>query len=488
MRRRRIWVWVWLVVVALAALAVAEYAALAWIAPRYAVYALRQAFGRQVTVDHAALQFPFTLVFEDVRWDQEWPVTGYRVKRLVIRPAWVSWSRRKLWLRSIEIEQPWVSATRTAKGALRSPVPSLRAELSAPVEAPGAGWSVSVASLSLTDGTLAFLDEQIARPFHGALDHVSLVAGPLIWPPTGGPIALAIRGEAVGSRGEAAPVYCSGWLNPATRDLDASCQLESLPLAAFGPYYDQGRVQVRVYDATVMSTSHWSARHNQLSGHIQLTIGNLNEGDVSIRGNTVVDIKRLAGGEPATLTGEVQVSGPLDAPSRWESELVPGNEMVQRIMRPLLDRGREMIHLHLGRETIELGIGTATKDEMSDIEAAGKEVERTLEMLTPLRLPEIPAPAASPETPATLSAGPETAPAPQVAPAVAEQAPAAPNGGTEPASQAPEAAGGSEATAEPRQAADTPMPLVAPAAPPAPAVPEPVAPPANPPPSSPVSR
>lgn len=490
MRRRR-GVWLYGVLALLLALVIGEYLALAWIVPRYTVHALRHAFGLEVTVSRAQLQFPLTLVLDNVRWDREWPLAGFHARRVIIKPAWWSWSRRKLWLRSMAIERLWVHATRTAKGTLRSPAPSARAGPSAPTEAPGTGWSVSVASLTLTDSTLTFLDEQIPKPFHGAIDHLSVVAGPLAWPPVEDPVALAIRGEAVSHQGYAAPLYCSGWLNPVARDLEASCQLELLPLAAFDPYYDQGRVQVRVYDAKVNSTSSWSARDNRLEGRIQLTITNLHEGDVSIRGTTVMDIKRIAGGEPATLTGEVQVSGPLSDPGQWEFELVPGNEIVQRIVKPLLDRGREIIRVRLGGETIELGIGTATKDEMSDIEAAGKEVERSLEMLAPPRPEETPAPETAPLAPAVSPAGPEITP-PRAPPIAVESVPAVPKGGGESSSTpwpavepAPTVSKGGP---EPVHTAETPAPAVAPAAPLAPAVSEPIAPPASPAPSSPATR
>ena len=75
------------------------------------------------------------------------------------------------------------------------------------------------------------------------------------------------------------------------------------------------------------------------------------------------------------------MTGPLDDPTQWSFELVPGNEVVQRLVTPLLDRGVEIIRLQVGGGTIDVGISAATEDEMSDIEEASKQVEESLGIL-----------------------------------------------------------------------------------------------------------
>jgi hypothetical protein len=165
--------------------------------------------------------------------------------------------------------------------------------------------------------------------------------------------------------------------------MEMSCQLEPLALAAFEPYYYEGRLQARLYNGTLEATSQWVATGNELEGRVQLTIANLNEGDLSIRGRTLVDIQhQLTGGEPPTLTGEVKVTGPFDDPTQWRFELVPGNEIVQRLIQPLLERGKEFIRVKVGGGMINVGIGVATPDQMSGIEQASKQVEASLEILT----------------------------------------------------------------------------------------------------------
>ena len=393
--------WVWVIVLMLAALTVVQYLALGWLLPRYAVQAIRNAFGDEVKIGAAQLRFPFTLVLRDVRLDRDWPLAGFYAKRVVVKPSWIPWRRRTVALRSVDIEQPWIRLSRKDDGTFQWPTLSVDPGVAAPrvaapslSDSPGSapvaedGWGVSVGTLNLVDGTIAFLDEGINEPFYGALDHISVVAGPLRWPRTSGAVAVAVHGEIVGHGGHAAPIYCSGWLNLVARNLETSCQLEPLALAAFEPYYYEGRTQTRLYAGTLSATSEWSAKSNELEGRIQLTIENV-DFDISIGGRTLLDIKEeLDTGESAILTGEVKVTGPLDDTTQWHLELVPGNAIVQRLMKPLLDRGREAIRLRLGRGRIEVGISSATEDEMSDIEEASKQVEESLEILTTTHFPE----------------------------------------------------------------------------------------------------
>ena len=369
-----------------------QQAALQWVVPRYVARAAEQWLGGAVDIGGVAWQFPNKMVLTQLHSNGGWPHAGFHVERMVLRPAWISWRRRTIWLHSVDIEQPWARISRTPQGVLLWPALSLarqpKAAGAAPTlsRSPGAGgWTLVVNTLSLADGTLEFSDDQVLPPFHGLMDHVSFVAGPLTMWPLGQQTNLAVRGQIVGYHGHAAPIYCSGWFHPVARALNASCQLEPIPLAAFEPYYARGATQVRVYQAMLSSTSQWAAQDNVLEGRVQLVIDNLQEGDISVRGSTLVDIRRLAAGGPPILSGEIQVTGPLDAPTRWRFDLVPGNEMVQRLVKPLLDRGREMVQLRLGGQTIKVGIGRASETTMSGIEAASKQVEASLELLsTPL--------------------------------------------------------------------------------------------------------
>jgi len=375
---------------ALCATLVIGYVLLAWSLPRYLHYRIRRALDFTAEIGDVQLEFPFTVVLTDVRSMRGWPTTGWYAERIVIRPAAVSWARHLLHLTALEIERPWIRVTRTDDGEVLWPRVDPRAASAQDDEAAPVWrrtWQLVAETADIRNGTLEIIDQQPAKPFHGVVDHLSLMAGPITLPLTLpaalGRMTFAVSAKITGQNGHGAPAYCSGWLDPEARDLEASCRLEPLRLAAFDPYYYEGRLQLRVYESKLEATTRWAARDNALDGRTQLKITDLSEGDLSLRGRTLADVKQLAGGEPPILTGEIKTSGPLDQPQQWSIELVPGNEIVQRLMKPLLVRGIELVPVKIAGQTIKVGIMPATKEIMTEIEETGKEVEKSLEMLTP---------------------------------------------------------------------------------------------------------
>ena len=168
-------------------------------------------------------------------------------------------------------------------------------------------------------------------------------------------------------------------------------------------------MKVRPYEAALKATGQWTAKSNELNGRTRLELEQLSEGDLSIRGSTVLDIKKLiAGGEPR-LSGELTFTGPLDRSDEWQVSFVPGDARVQGLLRPLLNRGIGMVRVPFWGRKVAVNIGPATEAMMTLIEAASKEIEEALEILA-VPLPETTkAPAEPPaEVPAGLApASPE---------------------------------------------------------------------------------
>ncbi len=441
--------------------AIGEYAAVTWLARQYVLRVAERLAGGLISVDEARLSFPLTTTLTGVHLLSNTPDALLSAQRITIHPRWFSASTRTLSLNSIVIDRPHLRLIRTAEGTFVWPAWP-------PSSGRGAGalprslWRVRIESLRVEDGVVELVDYKTPTPFHGVLHHVSFVVGPLTIPLGGPQMSFAVRGELVGHGGDAAPVYCSGWLDIPARNLQASCKLEPLPLAAFDPYFRQGSVKIHVYDATVKSTSQWVAHANELEGRIQVELGNLREGDLSVRGRTVVDIKKLTEGEAPRLSAEFKIGGPLDNPSAWHSDFVPGDAQAQQLVKPLLDRGIEMIRIPFGNRKLGVGITAANLDTMNAIEQASKQVDQDLELLaipahgTP-PAPQAPAPAPSVEVLPNAPPAASSPPAAVVAPAPAQPDAAAPVEG-EPSSAVP------------------PVPA-APPAPAAPAPPPPTAPP-----------
>lgn len=383
--------WVHWLLLACLVLVIAETVALMWLAPHYLVRRIEHATGGRLLIDRARLSLlPPTVILMDVRLAHVPPEASLTVQRATIKPRWVSWTSRTIWVDSFDIEQPFIRVTHTKAGTflwpnVRSTAKGSQGDVTAalpPTEhsTNASSWRVQIGSIKISDGIVELVDEHSPRSFHGVLDHVSFTIGPLTLPPSSMETAFAFRSEFVGDAGHAAPLYCSGWGDVLAKDLRAFCQLEPLAMGAFEPYY-QGRLKVRVYNATLKATSQWIARSNELDGRLQLELDHLSEGDLSVRGTTVMDIKRLSSGHEPRLRAELKLVGPLDNPGEWRPEFVPGNALVQQFVKPLLDRGIEMVRIPFGGRTITISLTPATTEAITGIEEASKQVEDALQIL-----------------------------------------------------------------------------------------------------------
>lgn len=414
-----------------------------WV-PQYVEETLARISGMRVTLGQVTGSLPLTVVLRRLGLKSNTPEAALTVQQVLIQPAGYALSSKTLAVGRIRIEQPVFRLTRTNAGTTLWPELAVASDIG--VRIAGA-WAVPhtylsprivqrirIESLEVLNGTVDFIDQSHAVPFHGAIDHLSLVVGPLVMPHDGSQVSFAARGELLGAAGHAAPIYCSGWFDPAAKDLQASCQMDPLALAAFEPYYSHGP-QVRPYGVTVKATSEWMAKANQMDAHIQVELNNLAEGDLSIHGRTIIDVKKMTQGREPRLRGELHVEGPLDDTSRWHTSFVPGDEPVQELIGKLLERGIEIVRLPLFWRKISVGIAPASAATIQGIEAASKEIREALEMLTapiPGLAPEAAPP--SPEAPAAVTEGPAVAPSGQ------SQAPAEHAPEVAPSTSAPQAA------------------------------------------------
>ena len=428
---------------------IGQYGVLAWLMPRFVIDAVEHATGGDLFIEQARFSFPLTTTLTGVRFAQNTEEAAFSVQRIVIRPRWVWLASRTLWLDSLDIEGPLVRVSRSRAGTTRWPAAPQPFTPRAPLGV--VPWRVHIGSVNVADGALELQDREPAQPFHGVLDHLSLSMGPLALPlrevprpaqteRRGASVSFAVRGRFAGHQGDTAPFYCSGWTDLTAKDLQASCQVEPLPLAAFEPYFT-GRTQLRAYTTTITSTSHWSAKANDLTGRVQLELGNLTEGDFSFRGRTVVDVRKMAGGPELRLSGAIVLHGPLDRPDEWDAEFLAGDPRVQLLVERLFEYGVRLIKVPFGRYMMYVRIAPATPEMMTDIEAVSREVQEALELLAQPPVAE-PASAAQAETPPTSEAQPAEAAGQTPAPAPPEAPPPAEPSTPPPASAASASDGG----------------------------------------------
>ncbi|MDP3768750.1 MAG: DUF748 domain-containing protein, partial [Dehalococcoidia bacterium] len=387
--------WPFLVLALLVLVLAAEHALFAWIAPRYVLYLVRSTTGGTIAIRSAQLGFPFTTTLKGLHWIGNSEPAGLSIRRMTIRPRWVSFRTRQVWLRSVTLEDALFRVTREPDGTLTTPslVFSSPSGTAPGMPKPHMPWTVHVDTIKVEGGVLELMDTKTRRPFHGVIQHASFVMGPLTLPRVDTQTTFALRAQFSGDAGHAAPFYCSGWFNALAKDLQASCRVEPLPLAALDPYYPSGRVKVRVYDAAVRSTSQWQARQNSLTSDIQLTMNHLSEGDLSVMGRTILDVPAVTGGQE--VNGAVSLTGPLDNPALWEAHFLPGDERVEQLLAPLLEHGIQFVKVPFVGRGVRI---TAPSTDMSaeDIQKATERIERELEILAPVAAPQVEPPAAPP--------------------------------------------------------------------------------------------
>lgn len=439
----------------------AAFLLLRWVAPRHAVQLLERLTGGEVAVEQVRLSFPLTTTLTGVRLAGNTPEAALTIQELVITPRWVSFPPWTLWIDAMEIRRPLLRVTRTQADVLRWPALP-QPEPAGPGGGIGPRWQMHINSLHIIDGAIEFLDQHPAAPFHGLVDHLSVLLGPVTLAADGdgirpaphlGPsnpslagVSFAGRGRLVGDAGAAAPGYCSGWFDPVAKDLQASCRLEPLAMKAFDPYY-HGRSELRVYTATVKSTSQWEAKANAFIGRVQLELDDLSEGDLSIRGRTIVDVKRITAGQEPRLTGEIGISGPLDRPSEWEAAFLPGDERVQGLVERLLEHRVTGIRVAMGGHRLLIAVSPSTEATMTEIEAMSREIQEALEILAAPPIEPTPPAATEAEAASPPAEAAVTPPSPEAeAPPAPEPQPAAP---PPPAESAPPASDPSTPVAAP---------------------------------------
>lgn len=426
-----------------------QYFLLTWLAPRYLVRLLRSQFGDQVTVDRIDISPSLTVRLRGIHVAGPERGAAFSVQSVLIRPRWVWYSTRLLELDSIKIEQPFLQIKRTAAGTLLWP--QAHRLMQAPALGPGKpslldDWKVSVGSVTLTDGTVEFFDQGPENTFHLLFDHLSSSVGPVALPLTDDRSSFAVRGAAINQKGDGASFYCSGWAGVKSRDVQFSCQTDPFPLATFEPYFQHSPV-IRAYSVTLRSASQWSAKANDLDARIQLELGNLVEGDLSVHGRTVIDVRRLAASGERSLSAELDLVGPLNDPGQWEGALIPGNPPVQKLVEELLERQIKVLRISLIGHHIGVRLASATSADMKDIEAAGKEISEALEILSAPLIYQMPADVAPPFTAersavivmpsAQFVLPPKPKEEPAVSPAEPAPAPVPEKSGPEPATEAP---------------------------------------------------
>jgi hypothetical protein len=183
-----------------------------------------------------------------------WPAPhALRAERVEIAPSVRTLFSDRVHVRSIDVEQPYVSMLRTRDGLLRV-VPTLveRLQEAPDVEqavaeaavraaepeamAEAAPRSVAVDEIRVRGGEVEVFDATVRTPpWRIRLTEVDASVGPIVGPPLSGRESLEIRSTIDGPGGDGA-VSIDGWIDAASRDLALTVRMRSVDLRAFEPY------------------------------------------------------------------------------------------------------------------------------------------------------------------------------------------------------------------------------------------------------------
>lgn len=409
--------WLW---ITCALLVIFEFGTLTVIAPHYILDTLQYVIGGDLHIEKARLALPLTTILHELHYTPSTAQSTLSAKEVIIKPRWIPSASGEVQIQSIRVEQPFLRISRANGGTVFWPHPTSPQSLQSLPERAGEmrllGWQlkgalrVRIQSLRIVDGTLEWIDESPETPVHLVLEHISFELGPLTVPSTSEAVSMALRAAVVGPTGDPSPLYCSGWLTAVLRNMDVSCRLDPIPLSIFEPYF-QRRPVIRFYASTLKGDARWSAQGNQLNGRLQLELGRLTEGDISVRGITIIDVRQLAGDDPdPKLTGELSFEGPLDTLEAWRGRFLPTNMAAQRLVDQMLERNIKALKIPLGPKALHAQLVLGQDTQPSDSEGLTKEITEALELLASPVVPPEPLPEPPPAEEAPSVVAPEAVP------------------------------------------------------------------------------
>ncbi len=418
-----------------------------------------------ILVRRIHMRWPCTVVVDYASWaapgtpQAPWLQVPHATIDLFVTPLFV----KRLVIRNVVLEQPRVTVHRDADG--RWNLPPLRRPSAASsvagraVPAAKPRWSIAVLAAHVKQGVLVLDDQRIRDGFHGEVVDWDLAVRQPLMPWHGWRTQVETRGTAVLRAGHStAPLALTGWVDLQAKDLDGTLTVKDFDIGAVEHYINQGRLTLRFYQAQASMTARLKAVRGDFTADCQTTLTNLTDGEVSIKGVRVLDVKDAVGGPDRIVHLHIVLRGPLQRPRAWRPRFIPTGEQTIKLLRPLFEGRKETIILKVlpqvaGEKAVQQIEGTITgatrglrkqlKRWLQELPPVSMEASAPEEAPAPAELPSeippatstatpAPAPMPSPEqqTPPTTEAAPATsAPAPSSA-----DAPAAPEAGTSPSS------------------------------------------------------
>jgi hypothetical protein len=209
-----------------------------------------------------------------------WPARdALRAERVTIAPSLRSLLSRRIRVRSVQVDAPYVSMVRSRDGRLRV-VPTLlerpagTARNARSVRPPGEasrGTMVALGRVEVSDGEIELFDVTVGpRPWRLHLVGVDVAVESVVAPQFAGRMPLDVRATVDGPSSDGS-ASIRGWIDPGTLDLDLTVRLRGVDVRAFEPYVVTAGA--RVARGTFDLDLHATVRQRRLSapGHVVLS-------------------------------------------------------------------------------------------------------------------------------------------------------------------------------------------------------------------------
>jgi len=246
-----------------------------------------------------------------------WPAEHtLRARRIACTPDWRSLLSHKLLVRTLAVEDYYLSVRRSADGIELLPTLSAQArqkrqQSAAEGKDPSEQWETEIRSAVLRDGRVDYYDAVVAKPPHRvALAQLHAEIGPVYFPKRAERTNLKVSGQIPG-KSRTGTTTVEGWLEAASGNADVRNRLSQVDVPVLAPYLYKGSAATLAGGAVDLDMhTRIERRRLNAKGHLELRGLRFGEGDrlLSLPRKAVLAALEDRKGEVAfdfTLTGNL---------------------------------------------------------------------------------------------------------------------------------------------------------------------------------------
>jgi len=211
----------------------------------------------------------------DIGAPEGWPAERtLRAARIVCTPDWRSLASRRLVIRTLAMDDFYLSARRSAGRIEVLPTLSEKARRKREEDAragkqPSQRWETEIGDAVLRNGRVDYYDTVAAKPaYRMSFEPMQARVGPLHFPQRPEPIKIQVDGRVADTRGA---VAVEGWVAGTMGDADVRTRLSQVPVTVLAPYlYKKAPAALAGGSADLDMRTRIQRRRLNAAGHLEL--------------------------------------------------------------------------------------------------------------------------------------------------------------------------------------------------------------------------